>query len=96
VTGPAKDRPAAELERAANDVYRFGKSVLRVTPERAAKSALAPALQETIPNLNANHAQALFCVETSCHPPIKDPAQLAIILTRADAVTVAAAGTATP
>ena len=96
VTGAANDRSAAELERAANGVYRFGKSVLRVTPERAAKSALAPALQETIPHLNANDAQALVCVETSCHPPVKDPAQLTIILTRADAVTATAAGTATP
>jgi uncharacterized protein YyaL (SSP411 family) len=35
---------AAELERAANGVYRFRKSVLRVTPERTAKSAQLSAL----------------------------------------------------
>jgi len=46
--------------------------------------------------LNANDVQALVCVETTCHPPVTDPAQLTTILTRADAITAAAAGTATP
>src|SRR6185437_15017879 len=36
VTGAKGDAKAAALESAANSVYRFGKSVLRVTPETVA------------------------------------------------------------
>ncbi len=81
VTGAAGDPRAAELERAASQTYRFGKSLLRVTPEHAASGKLAPALAETIPHLNAQAAQALVCVETSCQPPVADAAALAKLLT---------------
>ena len=76
VLGAAGDSKAAELEKAANEVFRFGKSVLRVTPENVASASLAPALRETIPHLDATKAQALVCVETTCYPPITDPAEL--------------------
>jgi len=83
VTGASDDPQAAALERAANSVYRFGKSVLRVTPERlASPQALAPALAETLPHLRADVAQALVCVGTSCRPPVTDPAALVALLTQ--------------
>ena len=80
ILGAAEDPKARELETAANEVYRFGKSVLRVTPEKIAAASLAPALRETLPNLDAAKAQALVCVETTCYPPITDPAELKSLL----------------
>jgi hypothetical protein len=81
ITGRAEDPVAQKLEEAAHGVYRFGKAVLRVTPERLAAGGLAPALQQTIPHLRADVAQALVCVETSCQPPVSDPEKLAAMLT---------------
>ena len=46
VTGAEGDAKAAELEKAAIGVYRFGKAVLRVTPERLAAGALPAALRK--------------------------------------------------
>ncbi|MFY9527687.1 MAG: thioredoxin domain-containing protein [Candidatus Acidiferrales bacterium] len=89
VTGSAQDSRANTLETAALEVYRFGKAVLRVTPERQAAGGLAPALQETIPNLRADLAQASVCVETSCHPPSSDPETLTALLRNASAGAVA-------
>jgi uncharacterized protein len=86
ITGANDDPQAAALERAANSVYRFGKAVLRVTPERiASPDALAPALAETLPHLRADVAQALVCVGTSCRPPVTDPAALVALLTQTPA-----------
>ena len=83
VTGASEDPQADALERAANSVYRFGKAVLRVTPERlASRAALAPALAETLPHLRAEVPQALVCVGTSCRPPVSDPAALVAMLTQ--------------
>ena len=83
ITGASDDPQAAALETAANSVYRFGKAVLRVTPERmASPDALAPALAETLPHLRADVAQALVCVGTSCRPPVTDPAALVALLTQ--------------
>ena len=76
ITGAADDPQAQALEKAAHSVYRFGKSVLRVTPEKQSAAALPPALAETIPHLSANVAQATVCVETTCQPPTSDPDQL--------------------
>jgi uncharacterized protein YyaL (SSP411 family) len=81
ITGRADDPVAQKLEAAAHGVYRFGKAVLRVTPERLAAGGLAPALQQTIPHLRADVAQALVCVETSCQPPVNDSEKLAAMLT---------------
>jgi hypothetical protein len=80
ITGSAGDPVAAELEKAANEIYRFGKSVLRVTPERIASGGLAPALRETLPHLDATKPQALVCIETTCHPPISDRSKLTSLL----------------
>jgi uncharacterized protein len=80
VTGAAGDSKAATLEKAANGIYRYGKSVLRVTPEQLASAALPPALRETLPHLDANLAQAFVCVETTCFPPVSDPEKLAVLL----------------
>jgi len=81
ITGASEDPQAAALETAANSVYRFGKAVLRVTPERmASPDALAPALAETLPHLRADVAQALVCVGTTCRPPVNDPAALVALL----------------
>jgi hypothetical protein len=81
VTGASGDPQAAALEQAAHFVYRFGKAVLRVTPERIATAdALAPALAETLPHLRADIAQALVCVGTTCRPPVSDPAALLALL----------------
>ena len=89
VTGASGDPRAAELEKAANEIYRFGKSVLRVTRERIDSASLAPALRETLPHLNASTPQALVCVETTCHPPVTDPEKLRALLAEvaADPVT---------
>ncbi|MGC2724998.1 MAG: hypothetical protein WA224_13625, partial [Candidatus Acidiferrales bacterium] len=54
--------------------------VLRVTPETLAAASLAPALRETLPHLDAAKPQALVCVETTCHPPVFDPAKLEALL----------------
>jgi uncharacterized protein len=82
ILGAANDPAAAQLEAAANEIYRFGKAVLRVTPEvLAAGSALPPALRETLPHLDAAKAQALVCIETTCHPPTSDPEKLKALLT---------------
>ena len=81
VLGAADDPTAAQLEAAANEVYRFGKAVLRVTPEiLTSGSALPPALRETLPHLDPAKAQALVCVETTCHPPTSDAAKLKALL----------------
>jgi len=80
VLGAAGDPQAATLEKTANEIYRFGKAVLRVTPDTLATASLAPALRETLPHLDAAKAQALVCVETTCHPPVADPAKLEAML----------------
>ena len=86
ITGTENDPQATALEAAANSVYRFGKAVLRVTPERlASPGSLAPALAETLPHLRADVAQALVCVGTSCRPPVSDPVALIKLLTETPA-----------
>ncbi len=90
ITGPRDDPQAARLESAAHSVYRFGKAVLRVTPEQLAAEALAPALQQTLPHLRADVSQALVCVETHCHPPVPEPERLVALL--AEVASTGAAG----
>ena len=82
VMGAAGDAKSAALERAASDVYRFGKSVVRVTPEALANTSLAPALRETLPHLDATIPQVLVCVETTCYPPVQDAEKLKELLLR--------------
>jgi len=80
VLGATEDPNAAALENAANGVYRFGKAVLRVTPERLISASLAPALSETLPHLDAAKPQALVCIETTCHPPVTTPDKLTSLI----------------
>ncbi len=87
VLGSTNDPSAGDLEKVANEIYRFGKAVLRVTPEKLFSASLAPALRETLPHLDAAKAQALVCVETSCHPPVTTPAELALLLTETTGAT---------
>jgi hypothetical protein len=82
ITGAADDGVAEQLERVANASYRFGKIVLRILPDRDAAAALAPALAETLSQLNPGIPQALVCVGTTCLPPIADPAELKALLIR--------------
>ena len=90
VTGASDDPRAADLEKTAHEIYRFGKTVLRVTPERLASAALPAALRDTLLHLNAAVSQALVCVETTCHPPVTDRDNLSSLLL---AVAASAAGT---
>jgi uncharacterized protein len=92
VLGATEDPNAAALEKAANEVYRFGKAVLRVTPERLASASLAPALSETLPHLDASKPQALVCIETTCHPPVTSSEKLKALLNE---VASTASGAAT-
>jgi uncharacterized protein YyaL (SSP411 family) len=80
VTGDTGDPKAAELEKAASETYRFGKSILRVTPQQIASHRLPAALRETLPHLNAHAPQALVCVETTCQAPVTDTAKLVALL----------------
>jgi uncharacterized protein YyaL (SSP411 family) len=79
VTGRADDPAARALEAAAHRVFRFGKSVLRLTPG-ASLVNLAGALKETLPHLPADKAQAVVCAGQTCLPPASDPAQLTALL----------------
>src|ERR1700689_2995809 len=93
VLGSAHDPKAADLEKAASEVYRFGKAVLRVTPERLISASLAPALRETLPHLDASKPQALVCIEKTCHPPVTTPDKLTSLISEItrDASNAAAA-----
>jgi uncharacterized protein len=80
VLGRKGDAAADRLENVALGVYRFGKAVLRVTPDRLAAAELPAALAETLPHLKADAAQALVCAGATCQPPTSDPEQLAALL----------------
>lgn len=79
VTGPKEDGAAMELEAAAHSVFRFGKSVLRLTPATPVTN-LAGALRETLPHLPQDKALALVCSGNTCLPPTSDPEQLRALL----------------
>jgi uncharacterized protein len=81
VTGAADDPAAKALEEAAHRVFRFGKSVLRVTPGMAV-SNLPAALKETLPHMPSDKAVAVVCVGQSCLPPTSDAGQLVALLER--------------
>jgi uncharacterized protein YyaL (SSP411 family) len=79
ITGPADDPAAQALESAAHRVFRFGKSVLRVTPGTSVTN-LAGALKETLPHLPVDKAIAVVCAGQTCLPPTSDPQQLTAYL----------------
>ncbi|HKV04106.1 MAG TPA: thioredoxin domain-containing protein [Candidatus Acidoferrales bacterium] len=80
ITGAAGDSKSKTLERAAHEIYRYGKAVLRVTPEHLAADTLPAALRETLPHLDVGVPQAFVCVETTCYPPVSEPNKLAALL----------------
>ncbi len=82
VTGSAADPAAAEIERRARSVYRFGKAVLRVMPEQIGANALPPALAEVLPHMRPERAQAFVCTAGACYPPVSDPAELSALLAK--------------
>ena len=70
IVGQPGDARAAELEAAANMIYRFGKSVLRLPPQPA-RDSLPAGLASTLPHLDATDgARAIVCVNSTCQPPI--------------------------
>ena len=75
ITGDSNDPAAQALEEAAHGVFRFGKSVLRVTPGTQL-AAPAGALKETLPHLPADKPLAVVCSGQTCLPPTSDPDQL--------------------
>ena len=79
ITGLADDPAVKALEEAAYGVYRFGKSVLRLTPGGSLAN-FAGALKETLPHLPADKAMAVVCSGQTCLPPTNDPAQLTAML----------------
>jgi uncharacterized protein YyaL (SSP411 family) len=89
ITGHSNDPAAQALEAAAHRVFRFGKSVLRVTPDTP-QLHLAGALKETLPHLPAGKALAVVCSGQTCLPPTSDPEQLIALLENG------VAGAATP
>ncbi len=90
ITGSDGDPRASELQRAAHAVYRAGKTVLRVAPERCAGGVLPPRLRETLADRKAPGAQAYVCVETTCYPPVSGPDELAALVSEV-ATTVGSA-----
>ena len=80
IFGGAGDPAADGLERAALEIYRYGKAVLRVTPEKLSAHALPPALAATLPHVPGDTAQALVCAAGACQPPVRDPEQLRKLL----------------
>jgi len=79
ITGAADDAVAKALESAANSVFRFGKSVLRVLPD-SAPASLPLALRETLPHLGKEKALAIVCAGNTCFPPTSDPKQLKALI----------------
>ena len=88
ITGAPGDAAAAELERAANEVFRFGKAVLRVTPSTLLEY-LPAALRQTLPHLPKDKAVALVCAANACLPPTSDSAELKRLLEKGIAGTAA-------
>jgi uncharacterized protein len=79
IPGNSDDPAARALEAAAHRVYRFGKSVVRVSPG-APLAALAGALKQILPHLAADKPLAIVCSGQTCLPPTSDPAQLTTFL----------------
>src|SRR5438552_17260715 len=79
ITGPADNSLANALEAAANSIFRFGKTVLRVLPG-GEPASLPFALRETLPHLPKDKALALVCSGNTCFPPTSDRGQLNVLL----------------
>jgi uncharacterized protein len=86
IMGPLGDTAAQELEEAANGVYRFGKAVLRVTPETSFEN-LPLALRQTLPHLAKDKPQALICSRNTCLAPINEAERLVKVLANGESAT---------
>jgi len=86
ITGAEGDAAAEKLERAANDIFRFGKAVLRVTPATSLEF-LPVALRQTLPHLPKDKPSALVCSGNTCLPPTSDPEELKRLLEKGIAGT---------
>ena len=89
ITGASGDAAATKLEEAANNVFRLGKAVLRVTLEASLEN-LPAALRQTLPHLPREKALAIICAGTTCMPPIRDAEELQRVLQKG--ITKIAAG----
>ena len=88
ITGGNGDAAAQKLEEAANNVFRLGKAVLRVTPEMSIENVPA-ALRQTLTHLPREKALAIVCAGNACLPPISDAEELQRVLQRGIAGTAA-------
>jgi len=88
ITGASGDAAAQKLEDAANNVFRLGKAVLRVTPESSLEN-LPAALRQTLPHLPKEKALAIVCTGSTCLPPIGDAEELQRVLQKGSAETAA-------
>jgi uncharacterized protein YyaL (SSP411 family) len=79
ITGAPNDPTAAALEAAANSVFRYGKSVLRILPG-VTPASLPVALRETLPHLPQDQPLALVCFGNACFPPTSHPERLKALL----------------
>ena len=79
ITGAEGDENAAELERAANGVFRLGKAVVRLTPATSLEF-LPTAFRLTLPHLPKDKPAALVCAGNTCLPPTSDPGELKRLL----------------
>jgi uncharacterized protein len=79
IVGAPNDPTAAALEAAANSVFRYGKSVLRILPG-VTPASLPVALRETLPHLPKDKTLALVCSGNTCFPPTGDADQLRELL----------------
>ncbi len=67
------------LAAAANTVFAFNKTVIRLTANQAVAANLPPALAATIPHipeLKSGKAFAVVCSGFACQPPIREAAEL--------------------
>ncbi len=81
VTGAPGDDAAQRLDRAARSFHRFGKAVLRITPDaQRPPTRCRQRSRETVPHLNADVAQAFVCAGQTCYPPVDDPEKLLELL----------------
>ena len=79
ITGASDDEVAQKLVEAANSVFRFGKAVLRATPETSIEN-LPAALRATLIHVPKDTAAALACSGTTCSRPTSDPVRLVAML----------------
>jgi uncharacterized protein YyaL (SSP411 family) len=86
ITGNAEDEAALELERTSALYYRFGRSVLRITP-RPNYEIFPPALREILPGMHVEKSQAFICTAGMCLPPASDPKNLSELLAHIDGST---------